>query len=711
MNKLYPRISTRLTLPFLIVILIMGSVSVFVVTRLVAGSIEERIANQLRSSAQSVSNSTIEVERQYLAALRLIAFTEGVSSSILTNDIETLQNRVNSIALNDSLNDTMIINADRQVLLRATLTNSDEVNATASVPDVSSWRIVQRILSGQADALGDKFIEIQDVNGDIFIYFAAPIRDENNVIIAAVLSGIRADRFIEYVRSQSLSDVTLYQSNGDVIGTSITRENSEFASPQIVAQLNTQVNRALQITDTTINDLSYEVLYAPFVLRETQVGVLEVALQTDFVVEQISVSRDSIALLFMALMTSVAIMGLMIARSITNPVAKMVSTTRLIRLGDLEQRVDLKTRDELGELAESFDSMTENLLQRNQRIEKMYKHQQRENAQRDAILKSIGDAVIVLNKTGKSILSNSAAKQLVTEIKKDNAEYKRFKRLMSEPKALQSSQSVSFCKQYYSVLATPVILRSGYFVGYVVVLRDITELIEAEQLKDDLIKQLSHELRTPLSAAIGYAQLVEMFAQDVMTDQSKDYMAKTLSQLNTLSSMVNQVISVSSMLSDNLTLELDGVDLVDIVEDAIETQRELANKSDITIIYKSPVNQLCVDAESERLKEAIVEVINNAITYSLTGGSIRVSLGQTTVANIVHIIDHGVGIALHDQPKVFDRLYRGESADAGITDNRGLGVGLFIAKTIVEAHHGQIRLKSKHGKGTRVSIALPRKTS
>jgi len=708
-RQLYPGIRTRLTLPFLIVILIVGGVSVFIVTRLVAGSIEERIANQLRSSAQSVSNATVEVERQYLAAMRAIAFTDGVVPAITSVDNETLERLINSISINESLDDTLIVNASGQVLLRISLQSSTTNNNAATLPDVSSWQSVQRVLTGQSDVLGDKFVEIQQVDGVQIVYFAAPIRDNNNIIVGGVLSGVHADKLVEYVAAQSLSDVTIYRSDGTLLGTSIERDSMSDRVPvESVMALNTQVNQALPIAETEINGLSYEVLYAPFLMRDNQIGIMEVALQTDFVVEQISVSRDSIALIFILLIASVAFIGLAIARSITNPVAKMVHTTRLIRLGDLDQRVNLRTPDELGELAQSFDSMTEKLIKQNQRIKRMYKHQLRENAQRDAVLSSIGDAVFVLNNAGRNILSNHTAELLIDEIHENEIEYREFRRLMRHPDKLQEPRTIMFAEKHFSVLATPVILRTGYAVGHVVVLRDISDLIEAEQLKDELINQLSHELRTPLTAAVGYAQLVEMFGESVMNDQSKEYIGKTIGQLNILTEMINQVISVSAMLRGDLNIDLTDVDLVDIVEEAIESQRRKADESDVEIIYKAAVTQLCIDADSDRLREAIAEIIDNAITYTLPGGAIRVTIGSSKNAHIVRITDTGVGILPDELTKVFDRLYRGRSANAGLTDNRGLGIGLFIAQTIVEAHNGQIQIESKPNKGTRVTVALPR---
>ena len=707
-KRFYPGIKTRLTLPFLIIILAVGGIAIFTATRLVAGSIEERIANQLKDSAQSISRSTVEIERQYIAALRLIAFTDGIPETVAENNTIDLEELMSGIVANESLDDTIIFNAEGEILLRFTLQHSID-SSTLSLPEITSWQSVQRVISGQVDVLGDKFVEIQIVDGESIIYFSAPIY-QSNVLVGGILVGIRAQHFVEVVKAQSLSDATIYTSDGTMLGSTLVRNIDVDRVPVTeIQRLSNVVNSALQITDRVVDDLEYEVLYAPLIIREEHLGVIEVALQTDFVVDQISVSRNSIAFLFTLLIISIGGIGVAISRSITNPVSKMVKTTRLIQLGDLRQRVNLDMPDELGELAQSFDSMTEKLIRRNQRIKKMYKHQLRENAQRDAVLSSIGDAVIVVNKAGKNVLSNETAKSLINEISHNPTENQNFEQLVHSPKELYTAQTITFCEKHFSALSTPVVLRSGYVVGHVIVLRDITEIIEAEKLKDELIMQLSHELRTPLSAAIGYIQLVQMFSAETLSEQSKGFVDHSLDHLNILSDMINQVISVSSMLSGDLEIHMEDTDLAVVVEEAVKSQLEFAAQSEIEVIFQRPTVQLCVEANPERLREAIAEIINNAIAYTLPGGTVDVVIGQHRKHHVVQITDTGVGIPRRQRKKVFERLYRGDSADAGQTDVRGLGVGLFIAKTIVDAHDGKIRLQSQVGKGTRIKVAIRQK--
>jgi signal transduction histidine kinase len=349
--------------------------------------------------------------------------------------------------------------------------------------------------------------------------------------------------------------------------------------------------------------------------------------------------------------------------------------------------------------------MTDQLVERNQEISKLYVAQLEETARRDAVLASITDAVIVLDMQGRSILANRAAHDLNAMLKDDAGARRVFQGLLAKAQTLTIPRLVSLMDRHFNVLATPVTLEDGGLLGYVIVFYDISDLIEAQRLKDELILQLSHELRTPLTAVHGYVSMVQVYGG--MNGDSADLVDKAMEQVNLLSGMLNHVIEVSAILADQLEIDHERFDVNQIVIDTVEEHRAAIDRAGMRLNLVAFREQICIDGDPIRIGEAVAHILTNAYYYTLPGGSIEVSVEHTGLEVEIAIVDTGVGIAPEEQEKVFERMYRGKSADAGPTDARGLGLGLFLARAIVEAHGGRIDLESQVNAGTVVMMILP----
>jgi two-component system sensor histidine kinase VicK len=411
--------------------------------------------------------------------------------------------------------------------------------------------------------------------------------------------------------------------------------------------------------------------------------------------------------IFSALFIAVALIGVVTARSITRPIAKLVDTTRAIREGDLSKRVELTTPDELGELGISFDNMTDKLVRQNQEIKRLYRQQLQETARRQAVLSSISDAVIVQDPRGVIILRNPTADALLNAVDSNLNEHRDLSELLHRPAELAQPRTVHFADQFFSVLATPVCMPNGELLGYVIVFRDITALVESERLKDELMLQMSHELRTPLAAARGYVDLVRMLDGQSLSEQSHTYMDNATDSMAILERMVNQVIDVSSIVSDRFRIEVETFNLSHVLDELIVAWKPVAEKRELTLTLYRPSSDLWIEADPRHLGQVFDHLVRNAYSYTLPGGLIEVRAEIQSARLVVSVLDSGVGIGPDEIDKVFERMYRGRSADAGPTDARGLGLGLYLSKRIVEAHEGMIKLESQLNFGTIVTVELP----
>jgi signal transduction histidine kinase len=706
-RRFYPGVNVRIIGPFLLAIVVIAGIGVYIVTQLVSGSIQERLNNQLLDSASAATNTIVDTERQLLSTLRLMVYTEGVAEAISEADTANLDLWLRPVAANVEMDEWLIFNAAAQPLLYLRRGENLAYNPV-ELPDLSTWQGIRGVLGEEVDPLGDKYVDIIENDAGTLFFVSGPVYNSDDLLVGGVTVGIRAETLVRRVSEQSLSAVTLYTSAGEVLGTTFRGDLEALRlEADVAAGLMEEAEDSTPVRPLTLEARPYQVLYAPFRLRSESVGLLAVGLPSNFVVERSSTSRNVLGLLFSALFMTVAILGFVVARTITRPIDRLVSTTRAIREGDLSRRVMLKTPDELGELAVSFDHMTDNLVRRNEEINTLYIQQVEETARRDAVLSSINDPVIVQDLRGKIILFNRTAEDLIEALSEDREQRSEFTRLLRQPERLAAAQVVNLSEQHFSVTATPVTMASGEILGYVIVFHNITAIIQSEKLKDELMLQLSHELRTPLSAARGYVDLVHMFEGSRMNAQSAGFVERATDSLTTLERLINQSIDVSEMISNRFRVETETCNVAYLVGDAYQRWKPALDARELRFLLTLPSQNLWIRADPVRLSQLLDHLIRNAYSYTLPGGLVELFAEDHADHVRISVIDSGVGIDADEIDKVFERMYRGRSADAGPTDARGLGLGLYLSRQIVEAHRGQITLESKPDFGTIVTVELP----
>jgi signal transduction histidine kinase len=712
LRTLYPKISTRVTLPFLLALIVIAVIGAYIVTRLVGSNIQERLDAQLSDSAQSAAATLDEIERGTLAVIRLMTFTEGIAEAVSTRDSAAIDRLLSSVAGNEGVDDLIVFDAAGDPIYRF---NRASAGAVAALPDTRTWPSVSRVLRGEVDPVGDKFVDLQAAGEpgsdarEFTFYTSGAIRGDDDALVGGLLVGMTSRRLVLTLKEQAVASIVLLTRDGAVMRTSfLGDQGAQFAldAPRL-AQMEAD---ALAETPTwyspryTVEGAEYQFILVPLTLRETQLGWMSLGLRVDFINERVDSSRDLFVGFFMVMLVIVVLIGVFVSGSIIRPIFRLLDTTRAIRSGDLSRRANLKIPDELGELSQSFDHMTAELIKRNREINNLYAAQLKETVQREAVLTSISDAVIVVDTTYRPILVNTAARAL----QKGVPSRADFRALFSDPLDYAEPRNLVIGGRHFSALSTPVQLPSGETLGYVIVFRDITSLIEAERVKDEVILQLSHELRTPLTAAKGYVELVRMLGAETLPDMHIDFLGKAHAQIKTLSGMIDQVVEVNSIMANRFSVELRPLDLNPLLDEIGEAYRERAESGGYTYIVTLPDFPVWVEGDSVRLTAVVQNVLNNAFNYTLPGGWIELYLEIDEDGRaVITVHDSGVGIGEDEVDKVFEKLYRGRSAEAGPTDTRGMGLGLYISRQIVTAHHGTINLSSTLNVGTTVVILLP----
>ncbi|MBN2148577.1 MAG: GAF domain-containing protein [Anaerolineales bacterium] len=263
-------------------------------------------------------------------------------------------------------------------------------------------------------------------------------------------------------------------------------------------------------------------------------------------------------------------------------------------------------------------------------------------------------------------------------------------------------------RRVVSVHLSPVLLRND-FLGTVSIFRDITHLIEVDRLKSEFVATVSHELRTPMTSIKGYVEILLMGAAGQLTAQQTHFLEVVKSNTERLAVLVNDLLDISRIEAGRISLSMQPLDMHKVAERAIETiirrsedegrpmQVELHRSPGIPPAYGDP----------ERVQQILDNLVENAFQYTPANGKIEITVRMADGEIQTDVKDNGIGIMPEDQPRVFERFFRGE--DPLVLATSGTGLGLSIVRHLVEMHNGRIWLESSGapGLGSTFSFTLP----
>jgi signal transduction histidine kinase len=233
-----------------------------------------------------------------------------------------------------------------------------------------------------------------------------------------------------------------------------------------------------------------------------------------------------------------------------------------------------------------------------------------------------------------------------------------------------------------------------------------TALEEADRVKTDFVANMSYELRTPLTSIGGFAELLGAGYAGKLTAKGEDYVAAILESVERLSKLINDVLDLTTGNIRGVALERERVDVAGLCRAALETGRaRAAEKSQKLEAEISPAAGY-VFGDARRLRESVEHVLNNAVAYTDRKGRIVLTADGDEANAVIRIADNGSGIAPDDMPRVFDRFDR--IVEAGVRGEAALGLGLPLTRQFIEAHGGTVVLESIKGKGTTVTLTIPR---
>jgi signal transduction histidine kinase len=235
-----------------------------------------------------------------------------------------------------------------------------------------------------------------------------------------------------------------------------------------------------------------------------------------------------------------------------------------------------------------------------------------------------------------------------------------------------------------------------------------TALEAADRIKTDFVANVSYELRTPLTSIGGFAELLAAGYAGDLSDKGKDYVAAILESVERLSKLINDVLDLTTGDTAGVVLEKERVDLGGLVKSSVDRARSRADEKAQKLEAEIKPTTGHVFGDARRLREAIEHVLHNAIAYTDRKGRITLTAEGDKENAVIRIRDNGAGIAAKDLPHVFDRFAR--VLHENVRGEAALGLGLPLSRQFIEAHGGKVELESKKGRGTTVTLIIPRGT-
>ncbi len=432
------------------------------------------------------------------------------------------------------------------------------------------------------------------------------------------------------------------------------------------------------------------------------------------------------------------IVGVVVARQFTHQytlrLAQLRRGAERIEAGDYKARLHVgQTQDELGDLARAFNHMADVIAARESALREQNQVLAGLNHRMESVLNATNDGIALLNREGRFALVNrrmcemlgtrpeALIHQSLAEVRPDLMQrLGRPERLASHLAALTeddlrdpigvAEETIELTHpqhKFLQIYTAPVQGGDGdEVIGRIIALRDVTRERELDKMKTEFISVVSHELRTPLTSIKGYGDLLLSGAAGEVTELQSEFLGIIQAGTTRLTNLINDILDISRIESGRIELRHEPIDYRGIVGDTLRMMKAAADEKQVRLEEALPDTMPPVCGDADKVTQVLTNLVGNAIKYTPAGGWVRVCLVVTGGAGVTTCVaDSGIGIAPEDQKRLFQKFFRADNSST--REAGGTGLGLVIAKTIVELLGGAIWLESETGQGSRFYFTLP----
>ncbi|MFZ5563350.1 MAG: ATP-binding protein [Thermodesulfobacteriota bacterium] len=409
----------------------------------------------------------------------------------------------------------------------------------------------------------------------------------------------------------------------------------------------------------------------------------------------------------------VALVSLIISRNIVGPIRELEQGARRFAEGDLTGKLAAPASNELASLAEAMNDMAE-------RLDERMKTVIRQKNELTAVFSSMTEAVIAIGNDEKILRVNHAAETFLKKSRQAlagkylyevirNHDLKKFIEAAVKTDRLETDLLLEIDEKPHviNIHAGALVDETGRRMGALLVLNDVTRLRQLETMRKDFAANVSHELKTPLTSIQGFTETLladPLAAGNAQMTRCLEIIANNTRRLATI---IDDLLKLSEIEHADRQKDLvfEKTAVAPVIASAMAVCGAEADQKEITVPVECPAD-LTVAADPFLLELALVNLLENAVKYSPSGSSVRITARQENSEVSIAFADQGPGIAEEHLPRIFERFYRVDKARS--RELGGTGLGLAIVKHVVQLHRGRIDVQSSPGRGSVFTIVLPR---
>ncbi len=507
--------------------------------------------------------------------------------------------------------------------------------------------------------------------------------------------------------------VQILDSNGDTIASSSSPEDSDFqhySNSSIISALQGEENflPKSKITDSIGQEKTVMSYSYPCKDREGSVSyIIYVQMDSDTIEESISQTTRTILVAVVFALIITAMLGLLFANTITAPIAVLTKNANLMAKGRLDQKVNVKSNDEIGQLTRSFNTMAKEL-------KKTIQESEEQRNKLEIVLHNMTDGILAFDDNGQLIHINRSSYDMIeiddVKISLDWIVDKFNIDLSDIPRGSIKEIVVNGKDdKYISVAVMPYTIkkkkRKEKPGGIIFILHDITKYRQLDNMRQEFVANVSHEIGTPLTTIKGYAELLLDGAID-----DKPVAMEFLKEINVAADRMkllrDDLLDLSRFDTKVNKFNMEDVNLVSLVSGCCRQNLIVAENKEQNIVFDPPDKPMFIYGDPGRINQVITNIMSNAMKYSDKGATINIRLKETGKFYHLEIEDNGIGMPKEALDRIFDRFYRVDKARSRAMGGNGLG--LAIVKEIMDAHKGSIKVYSTLGKGTTMVLIFPK---
>ena len=506
--------------------------------------------------------------------------------------------------------------------------------------------------------------------------------------------------------------VQVIDQTGTVISTTEDRSivGQRTSQPEVTVALLGTRSEAMRIDPRT--GARVKVLVLPIKGEQIVYGAVYMVASMEGTYTTIRKMNGILASGTMIALVMTAVLGFVLARTITRPVKDMTRQARAVAEGDFDRSVKIYSDDEIGQLGMAFNHMT-------YRLKDAILQEEEEREKLAGILRNMTDGVIAANRDGQIILLNRSAEEML-QVKMEDVV--AGKRTLYDLLGLPPEEEMPLHRQQEPLLIemmlgdreevilrvtfTPLQHDSGKKGGIIAVVADVTEQQRMEQQRREFVANVSHELRTPLTTIKSYLEaLLEGAVED--RELSNRFLRVTMSETERMIRLVNDLLQLSRFDSQKLQLHCKPVDLNQLLRYAADRFSMQSEQQEVRFSLDIPDSLPPVFIDPDAINQVLDNLLSNAVKYTPKGGEVVLHASVIPSRRRVQITisDTGIGIPSRDLKRIFERFYRVDKARSRAQG--GTGLGLAIAKELVQAHGSEIEITSEWNVGTTVSFCVP----